>query len=206
MGATKDCLNVLSLPWTCFWGLTLGGCHIPSPIKTSTWLWLWAISFRSIQIAKEVVELMWMQENECLWETYKYLHESPESSIFVAWLFKVILHCMLSDGRWLGPMLQCIHMVSNSSDLSSLQIPLPLSLTSWCYLLCHYMLRLGLLHELTSLTPSSVMWHLIMTNTTSTLTVANNPLFDLFTIDLGPHIVAISISQKGYRYTVGMIQ
>ena len=75
------------------------------------------IDFKSIRIAREVTESMRLEEVKRLQETYNCIHKLSEGSPLAGWVFKAIVHRMLSDGSWSGsPMPQPIQMVSDGRD------------------------------------------------------------------------------------------
>jgi len=77
----------------------------------------WTITFKSKRIAREVVELMRLEEDKYLRKTYDLFRKIPESSTLAGWVFEAIVHRMLSDGRELeGPTLRPIRMDRDESD------------------------------------------------------------------------------------------
>jgi hypothetical protein len=58
----------------------------------------WAIDFKSIRIARDVVELMRLQGEEHLWEMYKFFHNNLESVTSAGRVFEAIVHRTFSDG------------------------------------------------------------------------------------------------------------
>ena len=61
----------------------------------------WTIDFKSIRIAKEVVESMRFEQDKYLWEMYHLLN-NPESASLAGWVFEAIVHRMFSEGWWLS--------------------------------------------------------------------------------------------------------
>ena len=59
----------------------------------------WEIDFKSVRIARRVVESMRrLEEGSHLWETYKFLRKAPGTSAFAGRVFEVIVHRILSYG------------------------------------------------------------------------------------------------------------
>ena len=77
----------------------------------------WVIDFKSIRIAREVAELMRLEDVEHLQEAHGRIHKLSEGSPLAGWVFKATVYRMLSDGSWSGgSMPQPIQMVSDGHD------------------------------------------------------------------------------------------
>ena len=158
---------------------------------------LWAIDFKSIQIAREVVKLMQSELDEHLQETYDYLHNVPEGPALAEWTFKAIIHRMISDGwRSGGPAPQPIRMVSNNrshptspispyrSSLSSSTTDTSLSPPAPLRAGTRTVTRTDFTHGLSNVTLDNDKYYI--------LTAATDPPLESFTIDLNPdHRTAI---------------
>ena len=68
------------------------------PRRVNDWTDDWAIDFKSVRIAEEVVEGMMVQEEDRLREMYDNFHKHPVGSNFAAWAFKAIVHRLFSNG------------------------------------------------------------------------------------------------------------
>ena len=156
----------------------------------------WAIDFKSIRIARKVVELMRLQEIKDLREMYQFFHRSPESSVLAGWIFEAIVHRLLSGGWQPGPVLQPIRMdrkgpsdspvfytdpSSSTPDTSSLPLlPRTKVVMDVNFTDC----------QLSDVTLNNGRYYIP--------TAAIHPLFDSFTIDMDPHSVVISF----FRITI----
>ena len=156
----------------------------------------WEIDFKSIRIAREVVESMRLEDVKHLRETYHLIRKLSEGSPLAGWVFKAIVHRILSGGSWSGgPMSQPIRMISdgrnppalsmNSFSLSipdaSMPPPTPLCIGT------RTVIRVNFTHKLSDVTLDTDRYYIS--------TGDNHPLFDSFTIDLDldRHIVVISV-------------
>ena len=68
------------------------------PLKSSRENDGWGIDFKSIRIAREMVEQMWLEDDRHLRETFDFLYKHPDGSNFVGRYFEVIANRMLSSG------------------------------------------------------------------------------------------------------------
>lgn len=59
----------------------------------------WAIDFKSVRIAREVMESMRFTKLDQLWEAYDFFYKCLGSSGLAGWFFKKLIHRMLSS-RW----------------------------------------------------------------------------------------------------------
>ena len=166
------------------------------PLQISTRYDWWVIDFKSIRIAKEAVESMRLEEAKHLQETYNRIHKLSDGSPLARWVFKAIVHRMLSDGSWSGgPMPQPIRMVSDGRDPSTLSTNSPLSPSTPDTSLppptplragTRAVTRVNFTHKLGNVTLDDGRYYIPTTD--------NHPLFDSFTIDLDPNQRAIVIS------------
>jgi len=62
---------------------------------------LWELDFKSVRIAREVVELMLSKEDGYLRDIYSLLHTSPAGSRLAGRIFEAIVHRALSGGSTL---------------------------------------------------------------------------------------------------------
>jgi len=76
----------------------------------------WAIDFKSIRIARKMVELMRLQEEERLREMYEDFYRDTDSFALAGWVFEAIVHRMFSDGLKSGPAPRTAPMVPNGCD------------------------------------------------------------------------------------------
>ena len=145
----------------------------------------WAIDFKSIRIARKVMELMCLREHERIREMYWFFHGHQQSSTLAGWFFEEIVHRLFSSGWKSGTAPQSTHMgnrgppdsplfstdpPSSTSDtpLSPLR-PKARSVTKVDFTPC----------ELGDVTLDSDRYYIP--------SKANHPLFDSFTIDVVPH-------------------
>jgi hypothetical protein len=166
----------------------------------------WVVEFKSIQIAKKVLELMRSEEDIYLRETYDVLHKIPEGSILVGRIFEAIVHRLFSGGWYQSevPLPQPVRMFSNrcnppkfstkqpssSSSSSSTTTtttattlpppPMPLRTSA------RVAIRVNFNDDLREVT---------LDNNYYTPTAPNHPLFDSFTVDLDENTAVISIFQ-----------
>ena len=156
----------------------------------------WGMDFKSIRIAREVMEQMQLEDYRHLLEAFNFLYKDPDYSSLAGWYFEAIADRILSSGwRSDGPAPQPIPMVSDrlvpptfSTDPDSSPSRLPFA-----------PLRAG-----TRVTTPVDFAH---KNKLRNLTLdgknyykptnANNPFFDSFTIDhdCKAHTIMISIFQ-----------
>jgi hypothetical protein len=153
----------------------------------------WEINFKSIRIAGKMVEKMQLVEDQHLRHTYRLLHETSEGSNLAGWIFKAIVHCMLSDGwRLDGPAPQPLRMISNERDPPGFSTdpsppdPLLSSLAPLCAG-TRTVTRVYFTHPLSNVTLDNDKYYIP--------TTANHPLFDSFTVDLDLNRVVISVFQ-----------
>jgi hypothetical protein len=76
---------------------------------------LWRINFKSVWIAKIVVESMGTEEDRHLRETCDLLHSIPAAASMAGWYFESFVHRILTHG-WDGPALQPIRMAPHKSN------------------------------------------------------------------------------------------
>ena len=144
----------------------------------------WAIDFKSIRIARKVMESMSLRERERIREIYGFFHGHQQSSTMAGWIFKVIVHRLFSSGWKSGTGPQPIHMGSRGpydSPLFSTHPPSsthdtpssPLHSEARSVTLVDFALR-----ELSDVTLDSGKYYIP--------SAANHPLFDSFTIHVMP--------------------
>jgi len=85
----------------------------------------WAISFKSIQIAKKVVTEMRKEEDYRLRQMYDTFSRSPESSGMAGFVFEALAHRMIWEGSWLNREPQTSHMYSNREEPPSFSTAIP---------------------------------------------------------------------------------
>ena len=74
----------------------------------------WGMDFKSIRIAREMMEQMGLEDDRHLREAFDFLYRDPDGSSFAGWYFEVIADRMLFGGwRSDRPPLQPIPMVSD---------------------------------------------------------------------------------------------
>jgi len=161
------------------------------PTQTSLNHDIWTISSKSNQIGKQVVELIRLEEDKHVRETYGLLHKIPESSSMAGCIFEAIVHRMFSNG-WRsadGPIPQPIRMASddcNPPTFSSTSDTRRLPLAS-LRINTRTAVRINFAERLSDVTLDSNRYYIP--------TATNNPLFDSFTIDLSWRTAIISIFQ-----------
>ena len=80
---------------------------------------LWEMAFKSVRIAREVILLMRLKEDDYLRQTYNYLHGSSKGSTLAGWVFKAIVHRAFARGWSDGFAPQCIPMHSGKKKKGS---------------------------------------------------------------------------------------
>jgi len=153
----------------------------------------WEIDFKSVRIRRDVESRMQLESDEHLRKVYVLFHNILEGSVLAGWIFKVIVHRILSDGCW-GPTPQPIRMskrgdpptFSTSPTACSTSLPPPAPLRDDERTATQVDFRPSL--------PSGVTLDEGKYYTPAT---NNNPGFDSFTIDHDPvkHVVVISVFQ-----------
>jgi len=144
----------------------------------------WAIDFKSIRIARKVMELMNLRESEHIREMYGFFNGHPQSSTLAGWIFEVIVHRLFSSGWKSGTAPQPIPMGSKGPSDSPLfstdppsstpDTPLsPLRPEARRSTQVNFALR-----ELSDVTLDSDKYYIP--------SAANHPLFDSFTIHVMP--------------------
>lgn len=156
----------------------------------------WAIDFKSVRIAREVMESMRFADLKEIREACNRFYMGPPSSCIAGWYFQKFVHRMFCSGGPDSPTLQPIRMVSNN-----LVPPLLSTGPSPTHLLTDIMLPPSPLRASTRAVTSVDFAKREVSNVTLesdnlyTPTAANLPLFDSFTIDLRADDVIISIFQ-----------
>jgi len=144
----------------------------------------WAIDFKSIRIARKVMELMCLQEGERIREMYRFFHGHQQSSTLARWFFEAIVHRLFSSGWKSGTTPQPTHMDSKGPSDSPLFSTDPPSSTpdtplSPLHPEARSVTQVNFVpRELSDVTLDSDRYYI--------LSAANHPLFDAFTIDFVP--------------------
>jgi hypothetical protein len=188
----------------------------PRPSKAKARFDKGAIDFKSIRIAKQVVESMRSKEDRHLREMYRIFHGVPASSTLAGWIFEAIVYRMFSCGEQSKPsMLQFIRMISNdsvppvsstgpSSSTSDTSLPssptpdTPLSSSSTSDTsLSSFKLRYTGTRAATPVdfTDSQLSDVTLESDIYYITTAASNPLSYSFTINIDPLVVGIYIFQ-----------
>jgi hypothetical protein len=175
----------------------------------------WVIDFKSVRIAREVVESMRLQEDARLWRMYNFFYSIPASSTLAGWCFKAIVHRLFSDGWNSEHMPQPIPMTSNNHTppVFSTDFPSPAPDTSFTLLRAEprAVTRVDFGDsKLSDVTLDPNRYYI--------LNVPNHPLFDSFTIGPAPNaatvisILQITTSEthkgsgEGYLYIRSIIR
>ena len=157
----------------------------------------WAIDFKSIRIARKVMESMQLQENERLRELYWFFHKFPDSFNLAGWFFEAIVHRLFSGSWQSEPVPQPIRMDREGSSDSPAFSADPTSSTPDT----SSTLRAGSKavtgvnftnHQLSDVTLDNDKYYIP--------TADIHSLFDSFTIVLNPHMVVISV----FRITISL--
>jgi len=160
----------------------------------------WAVEFKSIQIARKVMESMSLEEDSHLQDMYHLFRRISKASSLAGRIFEAIVHRLLSKG-WQSdkPILQPIRMVSNCCDPPTFSIdPTSQSSSTPDTLLSSLapvrtgtraLTRVNFTHGLSDVTLDNNKYYTPIT--------PSHPPFDLFTINLDPdqHTVVISVLQ-----------
>ena len=158
----------------------------------------WAIDFKSIRIARKVVESMRLQKEERLREMYEDFYRITDRFALAGWVFEAIVHRMFSDGLQLGPTPRTVPMVPNGCDPLVFSAD-PSSSTPDTFLSSFGQPRTGTRtvarvdftdRQLGGATLDNDKYYIP--------TVDTCPFFDSFTIDLDPRTVVISV----FRITI----
>jgi len=152
----------------------------------------WEIDFKSVRIARKVMDSMEKHENERLRELYSFFHGFPESSNLAGWFFEVMVHRLFSGGWEPGPVPQPIHMDSKVASSPPIFSTDPPSSTNTTSLLppsayTRTVKRVDFDLPLLSVTLEKDKYYIPA--------ASNHPLFDSFIINANGHIVVISIFQ-----------
>ena len=145
----------------------------------------WVIDFKSIRIARQVMELMCLREGERIREMYWFFQGHQQSSTLAGWFFEAIIHRLFSSSWKSGTAPQPIPMDRkgpSDSPLFSTDPPssapdtplLPLRPEARSVTQVNFAPR----RELSDVTLDSDRYYIPST--------ANHPLFDSFTIDVAP--------------------
>jgi hypothetical protein len=175
----------------------------------------WAIDFKSVRIARQVVESMRLQEDAHLRRMYNLFYSIPGSSTLAGWCFEAIAHRLFSEGWKSGCVPQAIPMASDGEvpPVFSTTSPAPAPDTSFT-LLCaepRVVARIDFNDsKLMDVTLDPKRYYIPNT--------PNHPLFDSFTIGPGSDFATvISILQittsethkgsgEGYLYIRNIIR
>jgi len=158
----------------------------------------WAIDFKSIRIARKMVESLLLQEEEHLRELYEDFYRDTDGFNLARWVFEAIVHRMFSDGLKSGPTPRTVPMVPNGCDPLIFSTD-PSSSTPDTSLSSFWQPRTGTRtvtrvdftdRQLDGVTLDNDKYYIP--------TVDTHPFFDSFTIDMDPRAVVISV----FRITI----
>ena len=153
----------------------------------------WEIDFKSIRIARKVMDSMEVHENERLRELYSFFHSFLESSNLAGWFFEVMVHRLFSGSWEPGPVPQPIHMdsqVSTGPPIFSTDPPSSTNNTSLSppYACTRTVRRVDFdLPLLSGVTLENDKYYIPA--------ASNHPLFDSFIINADGPVTVISIFQ-----------
>ena len=150
----------------------------------------WLITFKSVRIGKELVELMQSEEDKSLVRTYDTYHKFTEGFTLAGWIFEAFAHRMFSHGyKHKQTPQQPIHISSSSDKPHVFSTDLPYLSTNIASPLCDDT-RATTSVDFTSDHLSEVT----LGEGKYYKPTTNNPLFDSFIIDHNPHQHTVIVS------------